>query len=550
MDFIKKVLSKKYMQKDKKFYDDFFSKYPVNVHDSPDRFKAVSALLSGDVLDVACGTGTLADYYFGKYTGVDISDVAIKKAYAVRRAGAKFLTFDFTKVKITESAAFDSVYLGEFLEHIENDDVVFKNIVQLLKPNGKIVVTVPNSDRVPDESHCRIFTVRQIRREYSKYGKIVFHNWSGFRNRILFTIEPGQTQKEEVCLVMIVKDEAKGLERAILSALPIVQRVVVSIDTMTTDETVEIAILYADELRFHVWEGDFSKARNSAQENVKTKWILFLDGHEYLESFGDIEEKLKDDVDGIFVTVRMESGMTFLYPRFYRNFIKFKNAVHNVNECKTRRCAPLCVIVHDRVNGQDEKSTERRNEQREKMMPAELANQLKTNPKNGRAHFHLANFYMMRHETKKAMKHYKAVVKFGISPDEKYMALLHFGALHASLGHYFRALLAFEKADKLIPGRWESSRTIGGLYFMTHRFKKALPWLVQALTPNSRRYAYQPMEQKMYEIWDMIGNCFAKLDQNPQAVTAWERACELSSSDTQKKFFGEKIKLVKMLLRP
>ena len=106
------------MQKDKKFYDDFFSKYPVNVHDGPDRFKAVSALLSGDVLDVACGTGTLADYYSGKYTGVDISDVAIKKAYAVRRAGAKFLTLDFIKAKITESASFDSVYLGEFLEHI------------------------------------------------------------------------------------------------------------------------------------------------------------------------------------------------------------------------------------------------------------------------------------------------------------------------------------------------------------------------------------------------------------------------------------------------
>src|SRR3972149_3998777 len=148
------------MQKDKRFYDDFFSKYPVNVHDSPDRFKAVSALLSGDVLDVACGTGTLADYYSGKYTGVDISDVAI------------------TKAKITESASFDSVYLGEFLEHIENDDVVFKNVLTILRPQGRIVVTVPNVNRVPDERHCRIFTVPQIRRGYGKYGKINFHNWS------------------------------------------------------------------------------------------------------------------------------------------------------------------------------------------------------------------------------------------------------------------------------------------------------------------------------------------------------------------------------------
>jgi len=538
------------MQKNKKYYDDFYTKYPTNVHNSPGRFKAVADLLSGAVLDVACGTGTLADYYAGQYVGVDISDVAIKKAYAARRKDAKFMVADFTKPGVTAAGQFDCIYFGEFLEHIENDDVAFQNAIKLLKPDGKIIVSVPNYDRVPDESHCRIFTVPQIRREYSKYGKVIFHVWPGFQQRIMFSIDLSAKPHNDVTLVMIAKDEEKGIERAIISALSVVDRVVVSVDTATTDRTAEIARLYADELKSHIWDNDFSKARNEAQAGVKSKWILFLDGHEYLESLGDVAAKLRDDVDGVFITIRMESGLEFLYPRFFRSHIQFKNKVHNVNECKTRRSAPSCVIIHDRLHGQSEESTKNRNEQRDKMMPAELREALQKNPKNSRAHFHLANYCMMRQDPKKAIRHYKAVIKYGKSPDEKYLSLLHLGALHASLGRYFRALLAFNRADKLLPGRWESARAIGGLYFMTERYKKALPWLVQALTPNTRRYAYQPMEQKMYEIWDMIGNCFARLNQNAQAVTAWERASELATSDTQKKFFGEKIKLVKMLLKP
>jgi len=536
------------MQQDKKYYNNFYKKHGAGVHYDPARFSEIAKLCRGKVLDVACGTGTLADFYAGDYVGVDISDRAIEFARAVRRKDAVFLVSDIFQWKNLTGEKFDTIVLAEFLEHIKDDAELFDMLKNWAVSGCRLIVSVPNADRVPDESHARTFTVPELRKKFAQFGAVKFYNWSGVGKRIIVSCDFGAKTQDDVSLVMIVKDEQKGIERAILSALPLVDRVVVSVDTNTTDQTADIARLYADELRFHEWQGDFSAARNSAQENVKTKWILFLDGHEYIESLGDIRLKLKADVEGVFVTIRMESGMTFLFPRFYRSYIKFKNKVHNLNECKTRRCAPECVIVHDRLGGQDEDSATRRGAQREAMLPAEMKEQIKSNPKNARAHFHLANFYMMRHERKLAMKHYKKVIKYGHSPDEKYMAFLHFGALHASFNHPFRALLAFSKADKLLPGRWESARTIGGLYLMTSRHKKALPWLVQALTPNSRRYAYQPMQQNLVEIWDLIGHCFAKLDQNPQAITAWERAVELASSDTQKKFFQEKIKLVKMLL--
>jgi len=536
------------MQKNTEYYDNFYRKYPVNVHNSPARFSAVANLLRGKVLDCGCGTGTLADYYMGDYCGIDISDVAVSKARDVRRKDANFAVGDLTKKTKIEPADFDCAYIGEVLEHVEDDTVVFDNVLRALKKGARIVVTVPNGERVPDESHCRIFTVAQIRRDYSKYGKVRFYNWEGAERRILFTIDIDEPEQNNMSLVMIVKDEQKGIEKAILSALPLVDRVVISVDTKTQDNTAKIAEMYADELKFHEWKDDFSAARNFAQENVKSKWILFLDGHEYVESEADVREKMLFDVDGIFVTVRMESGMTFLYPRIYKSHIKFKNAVHNINECATRRVCKDFVIVHDRVNLQDGDAIERRNAQRDEMLPKEMQKAIEKNPKNVRAHFHLANYLMMRQKQKEAMRHYKKVVKFGKSVDEKYLSLVHIGAIHAAKANFLRAFLAFKKADRLMPNRWESARVMGGLFLMQGEFKNAVECFVEALTPNKRRYAYEPMQQNFAEIWDMIGHCFTKLDQNEKALIAFQQAAKNAKSEKQRDFFEQKAKLIKTLI--
>jgi SAM-dependent methyltransferase/Tfp pilus assembly protein PilF len=536
------------MQKDKQFYDNFFRKYPANIHDNISRFRSVSALLSGKCLDVACGTGTLAKYYNGEYYGVDISDVAIKKAKLERRKDARFFVANFAKDAFVLKEKFDCAYLGEFLEHISDDRIVFSNLKDLLKDGARIVASVPNGDRVPDESHCRTFTVASIRRDYSKYGKVRFHNWDGFYDRILFSIEFNNFQPDKIALVMICKDEEMGIEKSIVSALPLVDRVVVSVDDATTDKTKEIAEMYADELRVHHWENNFSKARNEAGENVRDLWVLFLDGHEYIESFGNIQEKLKLAVDGIFVTIKMETGMTFLYPRIYKGHLKFKNAVHNLVECKTKSAEPAFLIIHDRENLQAKEAVERRNAQRNEMMPVELKKQLKENPKNSRAHFHLANFYMMNGNLKQALKHYKKTVKYSISHDEVFMAYLQIGGIRMHFKQPVRALFNFNRADALIPDRWESARVLGGFYLLQGDFQKAVEFLIDSLRQNKRHYTYEPMTRNYAEIWDLIGHSFNQLDRNEEAKQAWERALECAETDGMKGMLRNKIELISSIL--
>ena len=533
--------------KDKKYYDEFFKKNSAEIHNDPDRFLKISELCEGNVLDLACGTGNLADYFRGAYTGVDISDIAIFKAREIRREDTCFFVADLLENGFATSTKFDSVVVSEFLEHINNDESLFENIKNIITPNGKIICSVPNGLCVPDESHCRIFTIPQIRREYSKYGKVRFHNWTGERKRIIFSIEPDSSDMNYISLVMCVKDEEKGIENAILSTISLVDRIVISVDSATTDKTKEIAKLYADELKTHEWHDNFSEMRNLAGENVKSKWILFLDGHEYLEKIGDVKSKLLLDIDGINITVKMENGSSFMYPRIYKNGLKFENAVHNAINCKTIQYEPKFVIVHDRNNAQSEASIKARETQRNRMIPKLMKEVLNKEPNDQRALFNLGNWYMTKLDFKFALYYYKKCIKFTPSRDEKYFLQAQIGIAFLLSGHELRALWSFQRLEKLIPNRWETRRLIGGAYMQTERFKKALPFLVEALELPKKQYIYQLFGQDFCELWDLIGFCFFSLEQYPECIVAWEKAIEATNDKKRKDFFKTRLVYVKML---
>lgn len=537
------------MQKDKNYYENFYKKRGAEAGYQPERFLKIAELCKGRVLDLGCGTGHLADYYNGDYVGIDISDEAIKIAKELRRPDAFFQVADITKTKLEVKEKVDTIVLGEVLEHIKDDYLIFETIKEILAPDGVIIVSLPNGNRVPDESHCRFFTVPEIRRQYSKFGKVTFQKWAGFAQRIMFTIEPGKKSSNLLSLVMVVKNEAKGLEKAILSVIDIVDNITISVDTATEDKTEEIARMYADKLRRHIWQNDFSKARNEAHSQETSKYILFLDGHEFVERYGNIKSKLLCDVDGIFVTIRMESGFEFRFPRIYRNGLQFSRPVHNSIECKRKQLEPEFVIVHDRNSGQEEKSVQERNKQREEMLPRAMKKMLEEDKNCLRALLHLGNYYMMRKEWKLAIKYYDRYIKNAKHPEELYLVVLNKGNCQVMLGRHIRALWTFDKADKILPGRWETARMIGGLYMAKGRYKKALDWLVQALDGNKKYHLYHPFRHDKAELWDLIAHCFNRRKQNAKAVIAWERACEHASNDKQKSFFRMKSKYAKMLIK-
>jgi tetratricopeptide (TPR) repeat protein len=84
-----------------------------------------------------------------------------------------------------------------------------------------------------------------------------------------------------ISLCMIVKDEEAMIGRCLEAARGAVDEIVV-VDTGSTDRTVEIAEAHGARVLHHVWDGDFSAARNASFEAATGDWVMYLDADEVL----------------------------------------------------------------------------------------------------------------------------------------------------------------------------------------------------------------------------------------------------------------------------
>jgi tetratricopeptide (TPR) repeat protein len=91
----------------------------------------------------------------------------------------------------------------------------------------------------------------------------------------------GADSMTRISLCMIVRDAAKSLERAIVSARPWVDDVVV-VDTGSADETPRIAAALGARVFHFPWRDDFSAARNESLRHATGDWIFWLDADEWI----------------------------------------------------------------------------------------------------------------------------------------------------------------------------------------------------------------------------------------------------------------------------
>jgi O-antigen biosynthesis protein len=84
-----------------------------------------------------------------------------------------------------------------------------------------------------------------------------------------------------ISLCMIVKDEARHLPTLLLSALPLVDEIIV-VDTGSSDRSADIARVFGARIFDFPWNGSFSDARNFSLAQASCGWILVLDADEAL----------------------------------------------------------------------------------------------------------------------------------------------------------------------------------------------------------------------------------------------------------------------------
>jgi hypothetical protein len=160
----------------------------------------------------------------------------------------------------------------------------------------------------------------EIRRVLGPRGKL---RLSGTPARIFADVDPGEPEVPIVTLDMIVRSDAAGLQRAILSALPFVDAIVVGVDGRSDEETRKAAEAYADvvhvfqaediELSAEDWAADkihFANARNRGRALVQTPWTFFLDSDEYLRRALDFRDVLRANAKAFAPFVAYEASVT------------------------------------------------------------------------------------------------------------------------------------------------------------------------------------------------------------------------------------------------
>ena len=90
---------------------------------------------------------------------------------------------------------------------------------------------------------------------------------------------------------MIIKNEEEHLERCLTGIKPILENVdseLIIADTGSTDNSVEIAKRFTENVFHFEWINDFAAARNSTLQRARGEWYMFVDGDEVFKSCDNI----------------------------------------------------------------------------------------------------------------------------------------------------------------------------------------------------------------------------------------------------------------------
>ena len=225
-------------------------------------------------------------------------------------------------------------------------------------------------------------------------------------------------------LAMMVKDEERFLEDALLSAKSWVDEMVV-VDTGSSDRTVEIAKDCGAEVSYFEWPNNFSLARNETIKRSKGNWVAILDADERFR--GDhphrVRELLKPSkawpYQAIMLNIinqRLDGSTThtFFSPRIFPRHpdLGYYGRIHNcfgslskkdLQEFEFLHCNGL-EIVH---LGYDKEVYHSKNKEERNLVLLEAA--VREEPEIDRYRFYLGREYLLLERYEEAIKMFSSV---------------------------------------------------------------------------------------------------------------------------------------------
>jgi ubiquinone/menaquinone biosynthesis C-methylase UbiE len=126
------------------------------------------------ILDVGCGTGAMSQKLeqFGDVVSADASPLAL--AYASKRGLNRLCESDACRLPFREKS-FDLIVALDLLEHVKDDAAALAEFQRVLKPGGRVIITVPAykglwSGHDVALMHYRRYVAREVRERFEGAG--------------------------------------------------------------------------------------------------------------------------------------------------------------------------------------------------------------------------------------------------------------------------------------------------------------------------------------------------------------------------------------------
>jgi len=144
------------------------------------------------VLEVGCSVGHVTEHLVAAGNSVVGVEIDPEAAAAAERFAERVhvLDLDVTPVSQVEHDRFDVIILGDVLEHLRDPDAALADVLTLLAPGGRVIVSVPNVAHIDvrlmllegrweyqgtgllDATHLRWFTKTSLRSMLARAGLV------------------------------------------------------------------------------------------------------------------------------------------------------------------------------------------------------------------------------------------------------------------------------------------------------------------------------------------------------------------------------------------
>jgi glycosyltransferase involved in cell wall biosynthesis len=281
--------------------------------------------------------------------------------------------------------------------------------------------------------------------------------------------------KPSICLCMIVKNEAKVIERCLASVRDLVSTWVIS-DTGSTDGTQQLIRTALDgipgELHEEPWVNfGHNRSLNIEHARGKADYLLLLDADLVIRRDGPLPRLTADSY-----MLRHEGATEYRIKRLVRGDIawRYEGVTHEYITADQQHSQKNldALVIEDFADGG---SRHDKFERDARLLGAEL----ERDPANSRTVFYLAQTMRDMGNDDEAITLYERRAEMGGWPEEVYYALLQVGVLRAGSDDWPGAMDAFSRAWEARPQRLEACYELAarlrklGRYRLAHSIVRA-----------------------------------------------------------------------------